>query len=117
MNEKRQEEKKKEEERKKNSTGKKEEMKGKSRKEIIIRQEDKTKKKKKQNEKKNESKKRLLGFEPETSRLALCSLNNNATQHNTSHQMHVIVSYLKVICNLQAGSRDKQFFKGRFPLP
>ncbi len=30
--------------------------------------------------------------------------------------MHVIVSYLKVICNLQAGSRDKHVFKGRFPL-
>ncbi len=29
--------------------------------------------------------------------------------------MHVIVSYLKVICNLQAGSRDKHVFKGAVP--
>ncbi len=29
-------------------------------------------------------------------------------QRNTSRWMHVIVSYLKVICNLQAG--DKQVF-------
>ncbi len=68
-------------EKKDNEEGqKKEEMKGKGRnsRKRKIRQE---KKKKKQDEKKNEKKKRLLGFEPETSRLAACSLNNYATEH------------------------------------
>ncbi len=36
--------------------------------------------------------------------------NQTTTQLNTSRWMHVIISYLKVICNLQAGSRDKRVF-------
>ncbi len=65
--------------------------------------------------KKKMKKKVSTRFEPDTFRLGICSLNNY--QLNTSRWMHVIVSYLNVICNLQAGSRDKQVFKGRFPLP
>ncbi len=36
--------------------------------------------------------------------------HSTTTQCNTSRRMRVIVSYFKVICNLQAGSRDKQVF-------
>ncbi len=69
-------------------------MKGKGRKEIkTVGRKRKIKKNKarrqKDKEKKNgmkkkmNKKKRLRGFEPETSRLGICSLNNYATQHLT----------------------------------
>ncbi len=38
------------------------------------------------------------------------SAHSTTTLRNTSRQTHVIVSYLKVIFNLQAGSRDKAIF-------
>ncbi len=48
-----------------------------------------------------DSNQKLLGYLP---------AHSTTIQRNTSLWTHVIVSYLKVICNLQAGSRDKQVF-------
>ncbi len=62
-------------------------MKGKGRKAIQTQQEEENKARKRKKEKKKDEKKMkkkeastVLGFEPETTRLAICSLNNYATE-------------------------------------